>query len=240
MKKIHLVLLMLMAGFFVACSESASTESTGEGEGTETAATENKAEAAEAVAYNIDTEGAKVMFLGSKDEGVHTGSMVLSAGNFELDDKGFTAGSATLDLTGMAILDEELDEETKGKLAGHLSSEDFFDVANHPSISISITGSEAYTGEGETAPEGLAGPMADHFVADPTHNVMAKLTVKGEEGDITFPAKVVANEDGTVTTMAFVTFDRRDYGLRFMSDTESTVHPEVHVAMNFSAGKAAM
>lgn len=239
MKKIHLLLLVLMAGFFVAC-DSAAKEG-GEGAGDTANEANNESEApAEAVAYTIDAAGAKVMFLGSKEEGIHTGSFAMSDGEFKMNDAGFTSGAATLDVSAMEILDEELPDEMKEKLKGHLSSEDFFNTAEHPKVMITITGSEAYSGEAMTAPEGLAGPMADHFVADPTHNVMAKLNIKGEEHEMTFPAKVAANEDGTVSTMAFITFDRRDYGLRFMSDTESTVNPEVHVALNFSASKAAM
>ena len=236
MKGIKLFLLALVAGVFMVSCDSAKEGGEGEGGG-ETAGTETEV-AATPEAYAITTDGAEVMWTGSKSEGAHYGSLALSGGSVEVTGDGITGGSATIDLAGMTVMDEGLDEETKGKLIGHLSSEDFFNVAAHPNVTVAITGSEAYSGGGETIPDDTPEALESYFITAPTHNIMAKLTIKGEEHEITFPASIKMAE-GSLDAAAFISFDRREYGLRFMSDTEANVNPTIHLGVKFSAAKQA-
>ena len=217
MKTLKFLLLALVAGIFVACEEAKTDETADTKENVEPQGEVAKA----TTTFMVEAANSKVMWLGSKDEGQHIGSFGLTEGQLMLDDVGLTGGTAVLDLAAIQVMDEGMDDATKAKLAGHLSSEDFFDVANHPKATITITGSEPYSGAGEEASEELWEPMKPYFVDQPTHMVMAKLNVKGEEHDITFPAKVEAMEDNKVRAVALVTFNRKDYGLRFMSDTDS-------------------
>lgn len=230
MKTLQFLMLALMLGFFVACDDtSKSAENTENGENTE------NTEPAAAEQYNI-AEGGTVAWLGSKAEGFHHGSFNLTNGMLMVSENGIDGGDATIDVAGIKVLDEGMDDETKGKLVGHLSSEDFFNTEVYPEAEIEITGSKKYDGTGEVAPETLPEAFSGYFVSDPTHIIMANFSVKGESHEITFPAKVSVT-DGQLTAKAFITFDRRDYGLRFMSDTESTVNPEIHVGLDFMAAK---
>ncbi len=234
MNGIKFFLLALVAGLFITSCDKAGEsggETTDGTEGTETEV------AAVATNYSITTDGAEVMWTGSKEEGAHIGSFGLASGSLDLTGDLITGGSATIDLTNMAVLDEGMDEETKGKLAGHLSSEDFFNVAEFPNVSVTITGSELYKGEGEAIPDGTPEQLEGYFVTAPTHNIMATLNIKGEEHEITFPASVNVGEG--IDAIAFISFDRREYGLRFMSDTEANVNPTIHLGLKFSAAKQA-
>ena len=229
MKTLQFLMLALMLGFFVACDEK--SESTDKKDPVEN--TDNKPAPAET--YNIDAEGAEVMWMGTKAEGAHYGSFALSGGSLMVSESGIDGGSATINLASIAVLDETPDEG-KGQLIGHLTSEDFFNTAAHPDASIEITGSSKYEGGGETMPEGLPEAFAAYHVASPTHVINGKLTVKGEANDISFPAMITMG-DGSLSAAAFITFDRRDYGLRFMSDTESNVNPDIHIGLKFNAAK---
>lgn len=237
MKKFHFFLLALMMGFFVSCGDSGEKS---EGEGSaNTENTENtpESEPAPATEYTLATEGAEVMWMGSKEEGTHYGSFGLNSGSIFVNAEGIERGVAEIDLSAITVLDAELNDEYKGKLAGHLSSEDFFNVAQFPAATLFITGSSKYSGEAPAKPEGLRDELSKYYQDAPTHTVNGNLNVKGEQKPISFPAKVSENADGSLSVMALVTFDRRDYGLRFMSDTESTVYPEIHVGISVKATK---
>ena len=230
MKTLQILMLAFMLGFFVSCDEK-SGESTDNKDTVEN----NEEKPAAAEAYTMNAESAEIMWMGTKAEGAHYGSFGLKSGSLMATADGIESGSATIDLTAIQVLDDTPDEG-KGQLIGHLTSEDFFNTAAHPEVGIEITGSEKYSGAGETAPEGLPEAFAAYHVSAPTHNIMAKLTVKGETNDITFPAMISMGEGG-IDAAAFITFDRRDYGLRFMSDTEANVNPDIHVGLKVSAAK---
>lgn len=233
MKGIQFFLLAMVAGLFLASCEPAADSGSDGAEGTAS----ETAKKAPASTFAINAEGAEVMWTGSKEEGAHYGSFALTGGALMVSD-GIDGGDATIDLTKMTVLDEEMDDEGKGKLAGHLSSEDFFNVAAHPNVSVAITGSEAFSGEAGMIPDNLPDPLESYFVTAPTHNIMAKLTIKGESHDITFPASIKIDGDN-LAAMAFISFDRREYGLRFMSDTDANVNPTIHIGLKFNAAKQA-
>lgn len=233
MKSIQILLIALTVGLFAtSCEKSGSAENSGET--TETKAPETKAPVAEN--YNIDVEKAEVRWNGSKAEGQHFGSFGLSKGTLSVSEAGVEGGEVVINVSTMTPMDE-LPDEAKGKLVGHLTSEDFFNTAEYPTISLKITGSSKYAGAGETAPEGMAEALNSYVVTSPTHTINGDLVIKGESHAISFPAKIDNNADGSLNATALMTFDRRDYGLRFMSDTESTVNPTIHVGFSVMAKK---
>ncbi len=233
MNDIKLFVLALVTGLFIAsCDDKGG--SGGDDATTETEVVEDEV-AATVDTFHVATDGAAIRWTASKEEGTHIGSLNLSSGSIEVVDGSITGGRANIDLSSIKVMDEGLDEETKGKLTGHLSSEDFFNIAEFPSITVTIVGSEAYSGTVETIPEGVPEQLGEYFVASPTHNIMAVLNIKGEEHEISFPASIKLG-DG-LDAIAFISFDRRDYGLRFMSDTEATVNPTIHLGLKFSAVK---
>ena len=234
MKSIQFFALALLLGFTTACTPK--SESTSEAETTAATVQEETAPSAGEL-YNISTKDAEAIWLGTKPEGLHFGSIALADGKLKFGDGLITEGKATLDLTKLSVLDE-IPKDKKEQLVGHLTSEDFFNTATHPTIDVKINGSSAYSG-GEVTPKADLPETISKFQVDaPTHTIKADLIIKGETHPIEFPAKVTQGEQGELIAQAFITFDRKKYGLRFLSDTDAAVDSEIHLGLSFSASKS--
>ena len=75
-----------------------------------------------------------------------------------------TGGEFTIDMTSINTTD--LEGDYKGKLDGHLKSDDFFGVANHPTAKLVITkttrfekNSKSFTTEGNLTIKGITEPV---------------------------------------------------------------------------------
>ncbi len=143
--------------------------------------------------YSIDAATSTVQWKGSKiTGGAHEGLVKLKEGGLQLTDGVITAGKFTIDMTTISCTD--LEGGMRDKLVGHLNSADFFDVENHKTANLAITG------------------------ADAQNNVKANLTIKGKTHPVTFPAKVTES-NGTVTATATITVDRSKYDVRYGSNS---------------------
>lgn len=230
MKLYKITALALILGLFSACGGS---ENTGEGNGNN--GTDSTDVAPQAETYNVQAEGAQLSWLATKDEGQHWGSFNMQSGSVMATESAVTGGEIAIDIASLTV-DDEGGEKYAGKLAGHLTSPDFFDAEQFPTATVKITGSTAYSGGEMDKPENLPAGFAELIVANPTHTIEAMFTAKGKEKAISFPAKISMSE-GKLSAEAFFSFDRREYGLRFKSDTENTVHPEIRVGLRFEASK---
>lgn len=120
----------------------------------------------------------------------HTGTVKLTEGSFNLENGALTGGNFTADLTSLAVTDENYKPEegsTPEKLIGHLSSPDFFDVANHPTATFVITGT---TEDGK---------------------VKGNLTVRGTTNEEVLENVTIDAANGSAS--ADLTFDRQKYGV---------------------------
>ena len=90
-------------------------------------AQENKVEVKDS---NIEWEGEKVT-------GSHEGTIELKDGYFTMENGELKGGEFVMDMTSITVTD--LEGEDKGKLEGHLKSDDFFGVNNHPTAKLVIT-----------------------------------------------------------------------------------------------------
>lgn len=199
----------------------ASCQSGPEGE---TAQSEEKKEVAQSsgTAYNLDLTTSKVTFIGSKPVGTHTGEFALAAGNLNVDNGNITSGAFTIDINSMNITDQGMDEETKGKLKGHLLAADFFEAAKYGTAKFEITGCEALNND-STA----------------THRISGNLTLKDSTKNVTIPAKVSMNESGLTATADF-NIDRTQWGLFYGNDKslgDKFIYPEVKILLNIQAKK---
>lgn len=77
----------------------------------------------------------------------------------------------------------DLEGGMKGKLEGHLKSDDFFSVEKNPTATFIMTS---------------VAPLADVKAGEPNFNVTGKLTIKGITNDVTFPA-MIRFEGNTMT-----------------------------------------
>ncbi len=106
----------------------------------------------------IDTAASEVMWEGTM-VGMysHNGTVNLNSGNVTVADGKITGGTFEIDLTSIAPTDENYkpeEDNTPEKLVGHLSSEDFFNVSEHPTAQFEITGSEGNTVMGNLTDSG--------------------------------------------------------------------------------------
>jgi polyisoprenoid-binding protein YceI len=101
-----------------------------------------------------------------------------------------TGGEFLIDMSSITVTD--LTGEDKGKLEGHLKSDDFFGVNNHPTSKLVIT-SVAKKSNG-------------------TYGVVADLTIKDKTNQVTFDLDLEENSASTELTI-----DRSKYDVRYGS-----------------------
>ncbi len=160
--------------------------------------------------YVVSTEGDEVKWVGFKtitgDQ--HNGTIQVTEGSFDTHNGEIVGGSFVIDMNSIA--NEDLPEEgdyNRAKLVGHLTSPDFFDVANHPTATFTITGITAV----ENGENGA------------THNISGNLKLKGEEKNITFPATVTMTDDMISLQTPEFTIDRTNWNVMYGSASLESV-----------------
>jgi len=189
MKTSNLFLSTLAAGslFLISCGGSQEQAN----ESNETASEE--AEVVEIEKSTIDLTTSTVNWSGEM-MGMysHNGTVNLSQASLSLQGDRIVEGNFTIDLSTISPLDENFNAEeeghTKGDLVGHLSSPDFFDVANFCTATFEITSSS----ENGTS-------------------VTGNLTVRGVTNEETVENITITDDSATGT----LTFDRTKYGVSF-------------------------
>ncbi|UJH91134.1 YceI family protein [Antarcticibacterium sp. 1MA-6-2] len=85
----------------------------------------------------IQIKESQVTWTGKKVTGSHTGTIQLKDGHFNVEDGKLIGGEFIIDMTSITVTD--LSGDGKRDLEGHLKSEDFFGVENHPVSKLVIT-----------------------------------------------------------------------------------------------------
>ena len=111
----------------------------------------------------IEVKDSNIEWEGEKVTGSHEGTIELKDGYFTMENGELKGGEFVMDMTSITVTD--LEGEDKGKLEGHLKSDDFFGVNNHPTAKLVIT-SVAKKSNG-------------------TYGVVADLTIKEKTNSIT-------------------------------------------------------
>lgn len=139
---------------------------------------------------DVKLEESKVTWKAYKVTGSHTGTVNLTEGHLEFDGDKLIGGAFTVDMTSLVSTD--LQGEYKGKLEGHLKSDDFFGVEAHPTSSLVFTSVEA---SGKNS-----------------YTVTADLTIKGITEPVTFDLSVYGSK-----ATAALKVDRAKYNVRYGS-----------------------
>ncbi|RYD52332.1 MAG: YceI family protein [Sphingobacteriales bacterium] len=157
--------------------------------------------------YTVDVAQSSVGWIGTKPTGKHNGTFMIKDGNLMATDNAVTGGQFTIDMASIKALDQDAEGNTK--LAGHLSSPDFFEVAKYPTSTFQIT---------EVKP-GIAGltDVDSNLLKGATHTVTGNFTMKGVTKSITFPAKVTMNPTEVMADANF-NIDRTQWGLIYGND----------------------
>lgn len=149
-------------------------------------------------------EAQKINWAGAKTftDTRHYGTIDVTGGTFEVKDGKLVGGSFTIDMK--TIYNEDLPEEgeyNKARLVGHLESEDFFLVSEHPTTKFEITKVE------EDMNEELG----------VTHKISGNLTMRGETKNITIPAKVHVDGDKVQMKAPEFSIDRTRWNVKYGS-----------------------
>lgn len=147
-------------------------------------------QAAAQTKLTADTEKTKLVWLGEKVTGQHTGSINLQSGSINYQDNKIISGEIVINMASLK------DSEANARLEGHLKSEDFFGVEKFPTAKLLITGSTSF--EKGTAV------------------VSGTLTIKDVTNPIEFKATTQKKDDGT-WFFANISIDRTKFNIRYGS-----------------------
>lgn len=136
-----------------------------------------------------EVKKSSITWLGKKVTGEHSGTVNLKSGYLNMDGDKITAGSFVIDMTSLAVTD--LQGEYKANLEGHLSSEDFFGTANHPTATFTIS---------KAKKDGM------------TYKVAGDITIKGVTQPLTFDLHMKDNK-----AHAKLVIDRTKFGITYGS-----------------------
>ncbi len=180
-------------------------------------------------AYAADLSQSQITWIGTKPVGKHNGTFMLKDGSLTATEDNITGGQFTIDMPTIKALDQ--DEEGNAKLTSHLSSDDFFDVQNHPTAVFQITS--------VTPGFDFANDPDSAMHKDATHTITGNLTMKGITKSISFPARVSITP-AEVTADANFNIDRTQWGLVYGNDKslgDKMIHPTVNLGIHL-VGKA--
>ena len=145
--------------------------------------------------YTIDKSASSLKWLAKKVTGQHTGGISYSSGSLTVKSGVISGGSFVVDMK--SITDEDItNADMKGKLLGHLSSDDFFSVAKFPESTLVVKKVSVVSGNDY------------HFVAD--------LTIKGVTNPVEFNANVTVSGK-QVSANGVITVNRTLYGIKYGS-----------------------
>lgn len=150
--------------------------------------------------------GSTVGFTGSKVTGSHDGGFTNVVGSFQVGD-GKLAGAPEITISMRSLWSDN------DRLTGHLISPDFFDVAQYPVSSFTITSIEP-SGE--------------------SHQVNGNLNLHGVTKGISFPAQVSISPE-TATLKAEFAINRRDFNINYPGKPNDLIRDQVVIRLDIQA-----
>jgi polyisoprenoid-binding protein YceI len=144
----------------------------------------------ETIKKEVKTEESSVMWKAYKVTGSHTGVVQLTEGALSFVGDTLVGGNFIVDMS--SLISTDLEGGSKDKLEGHLKSDDFFGVSNHPTSTLVFTD---ITSTGKNS-----------------YEVIGDLTIKGITKPVTFDVSIYGSK-----ATASVKVDRANYNVRYGS-----------------------
>ncbi len=149
--------------------------------------------------YIVDVEASTVQWAGKKPliEGyVNSGSIAIQNGVVTVGNAEHTA-ELTIDMQTLSVTGTPAKPGRESALQEHLQGERWFNVAQYPTATFRIS------------------KITSRVDSDVTsiYDVVGELTLKGQTGPLTFPAKIYTNTDGTLHAEASLEFNRTQWGI---------------------------
>jgi polyisoprenoid-binding protein YceI/rhodanese-related sulfurtransferase len=151
--------------------------------------------------YLVDMNQSLLLWSGRNLNSIHRGTLQIKEGQIDLAGEESVTGKLVIDMNSIADNDLE-DPMWKKMLVTHLKSEDFFEVVKYPVAQIVIKRSE---------------PIADAAHGVPNYTLIADLTIKDVTRELSFPATLAVEEDGTLKAHAHFDFDRTLWNVKYGS-----------------------
>jgi polyisoprenoid-binding protein YceI len=180
--------------------------------------------APKAETLTVDAKASTFKWHAKKVTGEHMGTANISGGNIIVEKGIITGGTIEVDMTSINVTD--LEGEYKGKLEGHLKSDDFFSTEKSPKSTLVIKKIEPIKGS----------KTAENYT------VTADLTVKGITREIVFPAIIVI-KGNSVTANADFMIDRTLFDIKYGSKSffegigDKAIDNDFNVKVRIVAGK---
>ena len=205
--RLSLAALLLLGMGLTACAADPAADAPEATVGEATAPEPAPAEPAAATIHTFSPDS-KIGFVGSKVTGSHEGGFETFTGSMEVtgDDLATAAVHVEID-TASLWADSE-------KLAGHLKSADFFDVATHPTATFHSTSVAANE--------------------DGTYTVSGNLELHGVTKSISFPATIEKTEAGTYAAKAEFSIKRFDFGIEYPGKADDLIRDDVLIKLDLT------
>lgn len=174
---------------------------------------------AQAATFKVNPSKSKVVWLGKKVTGEHTGNVAVSDGTFNVEGTMLKSGTVNMDMSSITCTDLT-DPEYNKKLVDHLKSEDFFSTAKFKTATLKIK--DVMMAKGGK------------------YTVNGDLTIKGKTLPVTFDADLAVT-DKMVKGSGTMLFDRTAYDIKYNSGKffptlgDKTIYDEVSVKIDFEA-----
>lgn len=213
----HLFTIAAAAAVLTSCGEQTpATEDTATKEETKTTTFDGQ--------FMVDTESSVVNWEGNMLEvgGVslygHHGRVNVAKGEVMLANGTITSGTVVIDMTTIKPQDDNYEDKegkTADDLVGHLSSDDFFNIGEHPTARLVITG------------------MRDGIL-------MGDMTIRGNTNPVKIESvEIKEDENGMMHASGTFDIDRQQYGARFsMPVQEKVLSDKITLSFDVKAKKA--
>lgn len=146
----------------------------------------------EGVKKVVKTSESTVTWKGYKVTGSHEGTINLKSGSLDFSGKKLTGGEFVIDMTSINTTD--LEGEHKGKLDGHLASDDFFGSKGHPTSKLVFKSLKSFNKN--------------------SYTVTGDLTIKGITKEVVFVVSVFENK-----ATATLKVDRTKFDIKYGSSS---------------------
>ena len=120
----------------------------------------------------INVTKSNVIWKGYKVTGSHQGTIAIKSGHLNFTDSKLTGGAFVINM--LSINNTDLDGEYKGKLEGHLKSDDFFGVKKFPTATLKFKKVKS--------------------IEKNAYKVTGDLTIKGKTNSVKFTLSVYGNK----------------------------------------------
>lgn len=171
--------------------------------------------------FNVEPSATKIVYVGKKVTGEHTGNLNVKSGKITLKGEEISGGEVVVDMNSLTSTDIT-DPEYNAKYVGHMKSEDFFNTAKYPESKLVIKSSK------KTA-KGL--------------EVKGDLTIIGQTKPVTFIVSDFKKTAEGLTGKSNLTLNRTQWGLKYGSNSffkglgDKAIHDDFTLAIDLAAKK---